>query len=134
MKIFISYLAVLLPLVTIDAMWLGLIAKNFYTKHLGFLFGESINLVPVIIFYLIYALAILVFAVQPSLSTGLWTLALWRGALLGLAAYAAYDLTNQATISNWPSLVTVVDLAWGVVVTGLVSVIAFFILNNLKGL
>ena len=133
MHTLLSYFAILLPLIVIDALWLGIIAKGFYTKHLGYLFGESVNFAPVLVFYIIYSVAILIFAVQPSLSSGLWFEALWRGALLGLAAYAAYDLTNHATIANWPTIVTLADLAWGLFVTGVVSVFAFFIVSNFRG-
>lgn len=132
MNIFIAYLATLIPLTILDALWILVLAKKFYADQMGFLFSKSINLVPVAFFYPLYAFAVLFLAVMPAVSSGLWTGALWRGALLGLAAYGAYDLTNHATISGWPTVVTIVDIGWGTAVTALTSVIAYFIIMALK--
>ncbi|NMC51310.1 DUF2177 family protein [Candidatus Kuenenbacteria bacterium] len=129
---FLYYLAILVPLGMIDALWLGVVAKGFYAERMGFLFQKSINFTPAVLFYLVYAAGILVLAVMPALAKNNWLEALWRGALLGLAAYSAYDLTNQATIANWPWTVTMVDILWGVFVTAATSIIAFFIINYFK--
>lgn len=129
MYIFLSYLAVLVPLVVIDGLWILYLAKDFYADKMGFLFQESANLTPVVFFYPIYALAVLLLAVMPAVSSSSWVEALWRGALLGLAAYGAYDLTNHATIANWPLSMTLTDILWGVFLTSSVSVIAFLVLK-----
>ncbi|MCX6820067.1 MAG: DUF2177 family protein [Candidatus Adlerbacteria bacterium] len=71
-------------------------------------------------------------AVVPAVSSVSWFEALWRGALLGLVAYGAYDLTNQATIARWPTTMTLVDMTWGAVLTALTSIIAYFIITALK--
>jgi uncharacterized membrane protein len=126
------YLATIIPFAMFDALWILVIAKSFYAEKLGFLFQKSIALTPVALFYPVYALAVLLLAVIPSLSSSSWVEALWRGAVLGLAAYGAYDLTNHATIANWPVSITVVDMLWGVCVTALTSVIAFLIINHFK--
>ncbi len=132
MNLFISYIATLIPLLTLDALWILVIAKKFYVEQMGFLFSKSINLVPVVFFYPLYALGVLLLAVLPAVTATSWVGALWRGAVLGLVAYGAYDLTNHATISNWPLTMTLVDIAWGMVVTALTSVIAYFIITALK--
>lgn len=132
MRILVNYFMTMIPMAMFDALWILVIAKKFYAEQMGFLFSKSPNLVPVAFFYPVYALAVLFLAVMPALGSGLWTDALWRGALLGLAAYSAYDLTNHATIANWPAIMTFVDIGWGVLVTALSSVIAYFIITALK--
>ncbi len=120
-----SYLAVLLPLLAIDAIWLFLVAKSFYAKYIGYLLADSPKYAMAGAFYLVYALGIWVFVVHPAL-TGNWVL--WKvallGAFFGFVAYGAYDFTNHATIRAWPTVMTIVDLGWGTFLTGLVSVIA----------
>ncbi|KND50323.1 MAG: hypothetical protein AB198_01970 [Parcubacteria bacterium C7867-003] len=129
MNFILSYIATLIPLAILDSIWLLGIGKGFYAKHMSFLFGK-INLIPAVVFYPVYALGILLLAIWPAVTASSWTEALWRGALLGLVSYGAYDLTNQATIPNWPTIMTLVDMAWGMVVTALTSVIAYFIITN----
>ena len=132
MKIFITYIATLIPLIILDALWILVLAKKFYADHMGFLFSKSINLTPVAFFYPLYALGVLVLVVMPAVTSASWIEALWRGALLGLVAYGAYDLTNHATIANWPLTMTIIDMAWGMTVTAIISVIAYFIITTLK--
>jgi uncharacterized membrane protein len=131
MNIFFSYIAVLVPLVVLDALWILVLAKNFYATQMSFLFSKSISFTPIVFFYPIYALGVLMLVVIPAVSAGSWFQALWRGVLLGLVAYGAYDLTNQATINGWPTVVTLVDIGWGVIVTALTSLIAYLIITNL---
>ncbi len=132
MNIFLSYLATIIPLTVLDALWILVLAKKFYATQLGFLFTKAINIIPIAFFYPLYAFAILFLAVMPAVTATSWVEALWRGALLGLAAYGAYDLTNQATIFGWPTVVTLVDMGWGALVTALTSVIAYFIITTFK--
>ncbi|MCC7160316.1 DUF2177 family protein [Candidatus Nomurabacteria bacterium] len=131
MNMIFSYIAILIPLVALDALWILVLAKNFYATQIGFLFSKSIIFTPIIFFYSIYAFGVLMLVVLPAISVGSWLQALWRGALVGIVAYGAYDLTNQATISGWPTIVTLVDMCWGVIVTALTSIIAYFIITNL---
>lgn len=126
-----TYLAVLLPLVGLDAFWLGFVSKSFYQKHLGYIFAENFILWPAIIFYLLYAFGIMFFVVNPALESKSLLAAVYRGALLGLLAYGTYDLTNQATLAKWPIAITLADVAWGIVVTTLVSIIAFLIMKKI---
>lgn len=132
MNIFLAYFATIIPLVLLDALWILVIAKKFYAEQMGFLFNTNINLMPIVIFYPLYTLGIVFLVVMPATISGTWVEAFWRGALLGLVAYGAYDLTNHATILNWPLLMTIVDMFWGVLVTATASTIAYFIIMNFK--
>jgi len=97
----------------IDLIWLGVIAKDLYQKNLAHLLSPEVNWPAAFLFYLVYIAGILVFAVKPGLAEGsLHRAALW-GALFGFFTYATYDLTNLATLRDWPLKVVVVDIAWG---------------------
>lgn len=111
----------------IDMVWLGLVAKGFYAKHLGFLMRPDVNWLAAIIFYLLFIAGLIVFVVTPALSRGSWLYALGLGALFGLITYATYDLTNLATLKNWPLVVTLVDLLWGAVLAASVSVLTYLL-------
>ena len=132
MNTFFAYVATIIPLAVLDTVWLMFVAKGFYSTHMSFLFSKTINFTPVLFFYTIYAFVALMLVVMPAVAANSWVEALWRGALLGLAAYGAYDLTNHATIAGWPLKMTLVDMGWGVVVTALTSVIAYFIISHFK--
>ncbi len=115
----------------IDMVWLGLVAKDFYRGQIGLLMKSDINWTAAIIFYLIFIAGLIVFVIAPAMEKGLWTHALFFGALFGLVCYATYDLTNLAIAKDWPLLVTIVDLAWGAVLAGSVSVVTYFIARNI---
>ena len=132
MKYIINYLATLLPLIALDAIWIGLIAKSFYANLMSNVFSKTMNITPALFFYPIYSLAVLLLAVLPAVTYGNWFDALWRGAILGLAAYSAYDLTNQATLAGWPTKMTLVDIGWGLSVTAITSLIAYFLITYFK--
>ncbi len=132
MKYIIYYVSTLIPLVALDAIWIGLVAKSFYANLMSGIFSITMNITPALFFYPIYALAVLLLAVLPAVASGSWHEALWRGAVLGLAAYSAYDLTNQATLAGWPTKMTLIDISWGILVTAVTSVIAYFIITSIK--
>ena len=111
----------------IDAFWLTLIAKNFYAKHIGYLMTKNPNLFAALIFYLIFIAGLVFFVINPALDKKMWTHALLAGVFFGLVTYATYDLTNLATVKDWPLIVTIVDLIWGMFVSAAVSVATFFI-------
>jgi uncharacterized membrane protein len=119
------YLATLVAFFAIDMVWLGLVARSFYRRHLGFLLAPNPNWLAAIIFYLLFILGILLFVVLPGLKGNSLRITLLYAALFGLITYATYDLTNLATVKNWPVLVTVVDLIWGTVLSVAVSWIGF---------
>jgi uncharacterized membrane protein len=111
----------------IDMLWLGFFARSFYKAKLGFILSDQVNWAAAVIFYLIYIGGILFFSVYPALRDQSWQTALLNGAILGALCYATYDLTNMATISQWPLIVVIVDIIWGIVLTGTVSLLTYLI-------
>ena len=125
------YLIALPVFFAIDMVWLGLIAKNFYREQIGFLMKTDINWTAAIIFYLLFIVGLVVFVIIPAHEKGSWTHALLFGAMFGLITYATYDLTNLATLKDWPLMVTIVDLGWGAVLASSVSTITYFIADKI---
>ena len=121
------YLASLVVFFAVDMVWLGLVASSFYKKHLGYLMAPTINWYAAIIFYLLFILGILVFVVLPGIKENSLLNTILRAVLFGLITYATYDLTNLATIKDWPLPVTLVDLVWGMVLSTIVSVAGFYV-------
>jgi uncharacterized membrane protein len=119
------YFATLFAFLVIDMAWLGLVARNFYLEQLGFLLNPNTNWVAAMIFYLLFIVGILVFVVLPGLEKSSLKATILRGALFGLITYATYDLTNLATLKDWPLHITIIDMAWGTVLTIAVSSIGF---------
>jgi uncharacterized membrane protein len=125
-----QYFVALFTFLMIDGIWLTVVAKNFYAKYLGYLMSKTPNLAAAGIFYLIYILGMVVLVISPALQKNSLTLAIFTGALFGLCSYATYDLTNLATIRDWPLLVTIVDLIWGTFVSAMVSGLSYWILTK----
>lgn len=121
------YLLTFAAFLAIDGVWLGVVAKNLYRKYLGFLMTPNTVWLAALLFYLLYVVGVLVFAVVPGLQAGSLGRTALLGALLGLIAYATYDLTNLATVKGWPVIITVIDLVWGTVLTAAVAAIGFLI-------
>lgn len=115
------YLATLAIFLVIDLIWLGLVARGFYQKHLGGLMAEQVNWGAAFLFYLLFVAGVLIFAVVPALARQSALYAVFYGALFGLFTYATYDLTNLATLKGWPAAIVWVDIAWGIVLSGSVS-------------
>jgi len=125
------YLIALPTFFIIDMIWLGLVAKKFYQEQIGFLMKSNINWGAALAFYFLFILGLVVFVVRPAIDSGSWLKLIVLGALFGLITYATYDLTNLATLKDWPLLVTVVDLIWGMVLATSVSAITYFIATKL---
>jgi len=115
MKLLIAYGSVLAVLAVLDFIWLGFVSRQFYADRIGHLFADTMRVVPIVLFYVLYAGAIVYFAVLPG--EGAMEIAM-RGALLGFTAYMTYDLVNYATLANWPLSVVFADVLWGVFITG----------------
>lgn len=132
MSPFLKLYAIALPVFfVIDMIWLGLIAKGFYQQQIGFLMKTNINWAAAIIFYLLFIAGLIVFVVTPAVEKNSWVVALTLGALFGLITYATYDLTNLATVKDWPLLVTIIDLIWGMTLAASVSVITYLIAHKI---
>ena len=133
MRIWIlTYGATALAFLACDAVWLGLMGSRLYRPRLGALMREDFAVAPALVFYALYVAGMVVFAIAPVPADAAWTSAFVRGALLGLMAYATYDLTNQATLRGWPWAITVADLCWGTFVTGVAASVGFIVLRALR--
>jgi uncharacterized membrane protein len=126
-QMLVLYLITLAVFFLIDMVWLGVVAKGFYRRHLGSMLSPNVNWAAAILFYLLFIVGLIVFAIKPALVGGEPLKALFLGALLGLISYATYDLSNLATLKAWPLVVTIVDLVWGTVLGGAVSFVSAII-------
>ena len=129
----IGYLITLLIFVGIDLVWLTWIGGPVYREVLGDILLPTVRLQPAFLFYLIYPLGLLMFAVHPGLQGGTVTGALVAGALFGFFTYATYDLTNFATLRNWTMAVTLMDIGWGCVLGAVTSGAAVMLTKGLGG-
>lgn len=123
----ISYLLTTLVFFAIDIVWLGLIAKGIYAKYLAGFLAPQVNWAAAIVFYLLFIIGIFIFAIVPAVEKGSLQTAILYGALFGFFTYATYDLTNLATLKDWPLPIVFIDIAWGVVLTAAVSTAGYLI-------
>lgn len=112
------YLVIFVTMLVVDMIWLRLIAVSVYEQGMGDLLAESPNLVAAAAFYLLFPVGLLVFGVVPAETSSIWKAA-GMGALFGFFAYATYDLTNLAVVKNWPLGLSLLDMAWGTLVSGM---------------
>lgn len=124
---FKTYAASLVTFLVLDFAWLGLIARGFYRDRLGHLLSPDVRWLPAIIFYLLFVAAILVFAVMPAVERGSLLRAVILGGFFGVVAYATYDLTNLATMRDFPALVAAVDVMWGCVLSAVVAAVGYIV-------
>lgn len=128
---FIKLFGLALPVFfAIDLVWIGVVAQNFYARHIGALLKPDVNWSAAILFYLIFIAGLVAFVIGPAVEKGSWMHALAMGAFFGLVTYATYDLTNLALAKDWPLIVTVVDLAWGAFLASSVSVATYFLASK----
>lgn len=128
-KIVYSYLLTTAVFFAIDMVWLGFIAKNMYRKYLGNFLSDTVNWKAAIIFYLIFIVGIFIFAIMPAVEKSSVGKAVLLGALFGFFTYATYDLTNLATLKDWPLPIVFIDMAWGAVLTASVSTAGYYIVK-----
>ncbi len=132
-KYLIAYLATAIVFFAMDFVWLSVATSRFYRVILGDLLSEKPNLIVAGLFYLVYVVGVIVFAVAPAINVGSWATALLLGALLGLIAYGTYDFTNLATLKGWHAIVSIVDLAWGTTATAVAATLGYLITRKLSG-
>ncbi len=118
LKTHAAYAATATVMVALDLLWLGVIAKTLYRQGIGHLMAERPHLLVAVLFYALFALGLVVFAIVPNAATPGWVKAALSGALFGFFAYATYDLTNLATLKNWPIGLSLIDISWGTLVSG----------------
>jgi uncharacterized membrane protein len=111
----------------IDILWLGLFAKNMYQSQIGFILAKKPNWYAAFIFYILYIVFLMIFAIMPALQKSSFNDAMLYGALYGFITYATYDLTNLATLKNWPIKVTIIDITWGTLLGFSVSTLTYLI-------
>jgi len=124
----LQFLVVAAAFAILDAVWLKSMSK-FYRIHLGHLMADKPHLGYAVAFYVLYIAGILFFALTPALDGGTWLTALGYGAALGTFAYATYDLTNAATLKDWPLPIVVADILWGAVLTGLATLAGWLVFH-----
>lgn len=125
---FAAYAGALTSLLVLDGLWLGLVARGFYKARIGDLLLDKPHWGIAAIFYLAHAAGIVVFAIPQA--TG-WTTALLYGALFGFFVFAAYDITNLATLRGWSTSVAMVDLGWGAFATAVATIVAFQVVRRI---
>jgi uncharacterized membrane protein len=118
------YITVAIAFVALDGAWLTIMGPVLYKPALGDMLADKVRLAPAIVFYLLYPIGIAIFAAIPALRNNSVSHAAVYGALFGLFAYATYDLTNAATLRQWTTQITIADIAWGAIATGLAATIA----------
>ncbi|MFS2154823.1 MULTISPECIES: DUF2177 family protein [unclassified Rhizobium] len=128
-----AYIATLIAFVAIDFVWLSTMADRLYRPTLGEILAPQFRLAPALAFYLIYAAGLTFLAVRTGLISRSMTTAVLHGAVIGLTAYATYDLTNQSTLKNWSLLLTIADLIWGTVLSAAASGFGFWLTQRIFG-
>jgi uncharacterized membrane protein len=116
-KYLAAYAAVALTMLVLDMLWLGVLAKPLYQQGIGHLMAEEPKLAVAGIFYVVYALGVMIFVVAPGGANTPWDRTLLLGAMLGFFCYATYDLSNLATLKNWPTSLALIDMVWGAALT-----------------
>ena len=132
MKLFTDYLLTVVIMLGLDGLWLGVIAKEFNKKHLGSLMRDKILVLPAILFYLIYAAALLYFVINPGMENKNVAKLVMSGAFLGVVCYATFDLTGLSILNNWSVKLTVIDILWGALMTGLTAFLVYMVSSLLK--
>ena len=129
MEIVRNYGITFFVFIVIDLLWLGVLAKNFYAKQLGSLMKSNVNWIAAIIFYMFFVAGMMFFVIYPALKKQSWQYALLIGLLYGFITYMTYDLTNLATIKNWPLVLSLVDIGWGSFLGGSTALISYFLIR-----
>jgi uncharacterized membrane protein len=132
MKYVYLYILTFIVFLAIDFIWLNWIAKNLYSQKIGHLLAENPNLIAAGVFYLLFVGASLVLAVLPGYEAQSLTKTILLGAIFGMITYATYDLTNLATLKEWPLSVTIIDIIWGTSLSTATAVAGYYIANFLN--
>ncbi len=123
------YVIAFIVFFVIDLIWLGIVAKNLYQKQIGHLLKTDVNWIAAMVFYALFVAALVIFVLMPAVDKGTLSYAIFYGALFGFITYATYDLTNLATLKDWPLSITLIDLAWGTFLGLSTSTVSYLIYN-----
>jgi uncharacterized membrane protein len=129
----VGYAIALAVFVAADMLWLGAMVARIYRPALGDILAATVNLPPALVFYLIYPVGLMIFAIVPGLKSGSVATAATYGALFGFFTYATYDLSNFATLRNWTLQVTIVDIAWGTLLGAMAATVASYVAIKVAG-
>ncbi|MFB0958062.1 MAG: DUF2177 family protein [Clostridiaceae bacterium] len=124
------YLITVVVFFVVDIFWLGVISKNLYKNYLGHLMAPQVNWTAAIIFYLLFIAGLVFFVIDPALAKSSFWYAVAAGGFFGLITYSTYDLTNLATIKDWPLNITIIDLMWGTFLNAATSGITYWIVTR----
>lgn len=124
LKVYVTFLVLFFAM---DMLWLGVIARDFYKEQIGFLMRSQIYWIPAVLFYFLYIFSVIFFAFSPAWKEGSLLNAFCYAALFGLICYATYNLTNYATLEDWPLKLTIIDTLWGAFITGTVAAATFWL-------
>ena len=130
-KLLLAYLLTSVVFFAIDLTWLGVIAKNLYRKYLGGFLSDTVNWKAAFVFYALFIVGIFIFSILPAVEKNSFSHAVIMGALFGFFTYATYDLTNLATLKNWPLTIVYIDIIWGTILTGLVAAAGYWITKKI---
>lgn len=129
MDYLLMYIIAFIIFLAIDAVWLGLVAPKFYKAQIGHLMADKPNFIAALVFYLLFIVGVVYFVVNPAIEAESVSKVVVSGMLFGFMTYATYDLTNLATLKNWPIKVTIIDLIWGTSLSTLIGLGTYFIFN-----
>ena len=130
-KLILAYLLTAVVFFAIDLTWMGLISKNFYRKYLGGFLSDTVNWTAAFVFYALFIIGIFIFSILPAVEKNSFSHAVIMGGLFGFFTYATYDLTNLATLKNWPLTIVYIDIIWGTILTGLVAAAGYWITKKI---
>ncbi len=125
-----DYAITFVSFLLVDLVWLVFIARKLYQTNLGHLMSPTVNWTAALLFYALFIVGLLFFVIHPALAQDSLRHAFFAGALFGLITYATYDLTNLATLRDWPILITIIDLIWGSTLSALTSVLSFWVIRH----
>jgi len=129
-KLALIFLVMAIAFFIIDIGWLGIVAKDLYNKYIGHMRG-NVKWPAAIIFYLIFIIGIMIFAVLPGLEKGSFQYTVMYGAMFGFFTYATYELTNYSTLKDWPLPLVFIDIAWGIILTASVASVGYLVGSKL---
>ena len=127
-----AYIITLIIFFAVDLVWLGVIAKDMYRNKIGFIMKDSFNMTAAVAFYMVFIIGLIFFVINKAVIMGSWQYALFAGMFFGFITYLTYDMTNLATLKDWPLSITVIDIIWGSVLNLSVLLISYFILSYLN--
>lgn len=128
-----AYASTALVFAAVDAIWLVLMMERFYRPTLGAILLPRYDLPSAIVYYVIYILGIVFFAVEPAVAVGQLSEAAKNGALFGFFAFATYDLTNKSTLRNWTWKLAIIDIVWGTILTCIAATGGFLATSYFSG-